>query len=185
MPARYPSAALGLAAGEVQLCTEHESWARAFAIEKAAIVGAIEPHILDVQHVGSTSIPGVPAKPILDVLVGVADFEEARVCVAPLERLGYVFKGEFGIPRRHYFVKGEPRTHHLHMQEISSPHWELTIGFRDLLRRDPTAARIYADAKRSLAAAHSRDRKAYQREKDQVVEDLLRAAGILGAAARK
>jgi hypothetical protein len=64
------------------------------------------------------------------------------------------------------------------MHERSSEHWALTIAFRDLLRRDPASARSYADAKRLLAAAHSRDRAAYQRQKDKVVEKLLRAAGI-------
>ena len=170
------TATLGLAAGEVRLQDAHEIWARAFELEKATIIDAIGPHIVDVQHVGSTAIPGVPAKPILDILVGVADFEEARVCVAPLERMGYLFRNEHGIPRRHYFVKGEPRTHHLHMVERDSDHWRSTVGFRDLLKRNPESARAYADAKKTLAATYSRDRPAYQREKDKVVESLLRAA---------
>jgi GrpB-like predicted nucleotidyltransferase (UPF0157 family) len=167
---------LGLAAGEVRLREAHEAWARAFELERATILEAIGQHVLDVQHVGSTAIPGVPAKPILDILVGVADFEEAKVCVAPLERAGYLFRNEHGIPRRHYFVKGEPRTHHLHMIERDSEHWRSTVGFRDLLKQNPESARAYADAKKTLAAIYARDRAAYQRDKDEVVERLLRAA---------
>ena len=169
---------LGLDPGDVRLQEDHEAWARAFELEKATIIEAVGPYVLEVQHVGSTSIPGVPAKPILDLLVGVADFDEARTCVAPLESIGYQFRGEYGIPRRHYFVKGEPRTHHLHMLERDSAHWRLTVGFRDLLQRDPTSARAYAVAKRALAAAFAHDRAAYQREKDKVVESLLRAAAL-------
>jgi GrpB-like predicted nucleotidyltransferase (UPF0157 family) len=74
----------------------------------------VSGHTLEVQHVGSTAIPGVSAKPVLDVLVGVAGFDEA---VCALRPLGYCYRGEHGIPRRHYFVKGDPRTHHLHMVE--------------------------------------------------------------------
>jgi GrpB-like predicted nucleotidyltransferase (UPF0157 family) len=129
-----------------------------------------------VQHVGSTAISNVPAKPVLDILVGVEDFDGARACVAPLESIGYRYRQEYGIPRRHYFVKGDPRPHHLHMLETDSSHWVRTIAFRDFLNCDAEAARAYAEAKRSLAVTHSRNREAYQREKGKVVERLLALA---------
>lgn len=93
--------------------------------------------VLDIQHVGSTSIPGIPAKPILDIAVAVANFEEASRCLAPIEALGYTYRGEASIPRRHYFVKGaaDNRTHHLHMNEIQSDDWQQQIAFRDILRQ--------------------------------------------------
>ena len=140
------------------------------------IAEAIAPHTLDIQHVGSTSIPGVPAKPILDILVGVEDYEEAKVCIRPLERIGYLYKGEYGIPRRHYFVQGDPRTHHLHMVERTSDMWRGTILFRDFLRNDPDSAREYAEAKEELAARFSKDRASYQQQKDKVVERILKRA---------
>jgi GrpB-like predicted nucleotidyltransferase (UPF0157 family) len=171
---------LGLPTGEVRLLDAHEAWADEFELEKVRILNAVGNHILEIQHVGSTAIPGVPAKPVLDILVGVEDFDEAGVCIAPLENIGYCYRREYGIPRRHYFVKGDPRTHHLHMVERDSNHWTLTIAFRDFLHRDPESARAYAEVKRSLAATHSRDREAYQREKDKVVERLL----ALAAASR-
>jgi len=167
---------LGLPAGEVRLFDAHEAWANEFEIEKTRIINALGEHILEIQHVGSTAIPGVPAKPVLDILVGVEDFDQASACVAPLESIGYCYRNEYGIPRRHYFVKGDPRTHHLHMVERGSNHWTMTISFRDFLNRDAGSARVYAEAKRSLAAKYLRDREAYQREKDKVVERLLALA---------
>lgn len=167
---------LGLPTGEVWLLDAHKAWADEFELEKARILNVAGDHILEIQHVGSTAIPGIPAKPVLDILVGVEDFDEASVCVAPLERISYCYRHEYGIPRRHYFVKGEPRTHHLHMVERGSNHWTMTMAFRDLLNRDADSARAYAEAKRSLAAKYFHDRKAYQREKDKVVEGLLALA---------
>lgn len=165
---------LGLASGHVSLAQAHEAWADAFAREKARIIAAVGQHIVAVEHVGSTSIPQVPAKPILDIMVGVQDFEEARVCVAAMTALGYAYRGENGIPRRHYFVRGEPRTHHLHVVEVQSDEWRSTLRFRDLLRAHSELASEYAREKERLAARYSRDREGYQREKGKAVEGLLR-----------
>ena len=168
--------ALGMAAGRVSLLNAHEAWADEYELEKARILEAIGAHILDIQHVGSTSIPGVPAKPILDILVGVEDFEEAAVCIGPMRGIGYRYRGENGIPRRHYFVKGDPRTHHVHMVERDSKDWRMTVLFRDFLKSHPDAAREYAEAKKHLAVKHAQDRCAYQEEKDRVVERIMERA---------
>ena len=98
-------------------------------------------YVLDIQHVGSTSIPGMIAKPIIDIAIAVKNFEEASVCIEPIERLGYEYKGEFGIPRRHYFTKGNPRTHHIHMNEISSHDWSDQITFRNYLLQHQAMAK--------------------------------------------
>jgi GrpB-like predicted nucleotidyltransferase (UPF0157 family) len=125
---------LGLAPGKVCLARAHDAWAEAYEQERVRIVATLGAHVLDIQHVGSTSIPDVPAKPILDILIGVRDFEQAIACVEPMIAIGYIYRGENGIPRRHYFVKGDPRTHHIHMVEIGSDTWQETLRFRDLLR---------------------------------------------------
>lgn len=174
---------LGLQAGQVLLFEAHETWAVEFALEKSRIIDAIGEHVLDVQHIGSTAIPGVPAKPVLDILVGVGDFDEARTCVASLEKIGYCDRHEHGIPRRHYFVKGDPRTHHLHMVERDGEHWRTIVEFRDFLRGHPRSARAYAEAKRNLARTYSLDKGAYQREKDEIVQRLLQTAASLRADA--
>jgi len=164
---------LGLASGKVCLTLAHEAWAAAFEAERARIVATLGEHLLEIQHIGSTSIPNVPAKPILDILIGVRDFDEATVCIEPLVALGYRYRGQHGIPRRHYFVKGDPRTHHAHMVEIGSDSWNATLRFRDLLRTNPALAAEYASEKQRLARLYSDNRDMYQREKDKIVESIL------------
>jgi GrpB-like predicted nucleotidyltransferase (UPF0157 family) len=164
---------LGLSSDEVLLASAHDEWAVAYEQERARIVAALGEYLLDIQHVGSTSIRGVPAKPILDILIGVGDFDEAAVCIEPMATIGYNYRGENGIPRRHYFVKGDPRTHHVHMVELRSKDWKLTVAFRDLLRMNPALAHHYAHEKERLALRHACNRSMYQLEKDKIVERIL------------
>jgi len=164
---------LGLAPGKLSLARAHDAWAEAYEQERARIVAALGEYVLDIQHVGSTSISNVPAKPILDILIGVRDFEEAAACVEPMIAIGYMYRGENGIPRRHYFVKGDPRTHHIHMVEIGSNTWRVILRFRDLLRMNPALASEYAREKERLALQNPGNREAYQRGKDKVVESIL------------
>lgn len=169
---------LGLEPGLVKLAPYQAEWPRLFEAEKKELQGAIGQYVLDIQHVGSTSIPGIPAKPILDIGIAVSNFEEATICIAPLEQLGYVYRGENGIPRRHYFRKGAPRTHHLHMNEITSPDWENQILFRDYLRQHPQVAQEYAALKTRLARQYDRDREQYLIEKAPFIEEVLRLARL-------
>ena len=176
---------LGLNEGSLHLVEHQPEWAALFDEEKTRLSAAIGRHILDIQHIGSTSIPGLPAKPILDIAVGVEKFETAAVCIPLLEPLGYLYRGEHGIPRRHYFVKrahavsgdhavqGQPRTHHLHMLEIDSQGWRDHLLFRDTLRRDAALAAEYTNFKRQIASQFKDDREAYQTAKDKVVSRLL------------
>ena len=164
---------LGLSSGKVSLERAHDAWAIAYEQERARIVAALGEQLLDIQHVGSTSIPNVPAKPILDILIAVRDFDEATMCVGPMIAIGYTYRGENGIPRRHYFVKGDPRTHHVHMVEIRSDDWREILRFRDLMRMNPALASEYAGEKERLVLLHSGNREVYQQEKDKIVESLL------------
>jgi GrpB-like predicted nucleotidyltransferase (UPF0157 family) len=137
---------------------------------------AIGPHVLDIQHVGSTSIPGMIAKPIIDIGIAVTSFEGARVCIQPIEQLGYVYRGEHGIPRRHFFVKGEPRTHHLHINEMDSREWENQVLFRDYLVQHAGLAEEYATLKTQLAQRYRTDREAYLDGKAPFIERVLEMA---------
>lgn len=172
---------LGLAAGRVVLARSHTEWAAAFAEARAALQAAIPVQALAIEHVGSTAVPGLPAKPILDILVGVRSAGQASACVAPLTALGYRHRGEYGIPGRQYFIKGEPRTQHVHIVEVGSDTWKRTLLFRDLLRLHAGNAAEYADEKQRLAAAHPFDRGAYQHGKDRVIERLIGHAHAVGA----
>lgn len=165
---------LGLKRGELRVSPYREEWKNLFEIEKRDIEEAIGDYIEDIQHVGSTSIPGMPAKPILDIAITVKNFEEARICIEPLCEREYTYKGENGIPRRHYFLKGEPCTHHIHLIEEDSEEWEKLILFRDYLRSHQNTAEEYKELKRNLLQKFRGDRKFYQAAKSDFVEAVIR-----------
>ncbi len=169
-------AALGLPRGTVQIKTYSADWPRLFEEERARLLAAIGREVLDIQHIGSTSVPGLAAKPILDIGVAVANFEGAVVCIEPLVALGYEYLGERGIPRHHFFARGDPRTHYLHMNEITSDDWQRTIAFRDYLRRHPEAAQEYADLKQALTVCFPEDREAYTNAKSGFIARILQQA---------
>ncbi len=164
---------LGLEQGVVKLAPYTPEWLRYFELEKASLQAVLGDTILDIQHVGSTSIAGMLAKPIIDIAIAVADFEQAKTCVPLVESLGYKYKGEFGIPRRHYFVKGNPRLFHLHMNEVDSCEWQNTLLFRDYLRNHPDVAEEYAQLKQRLARRYPHDREAYLEGKSAFIKDVL------------
>jgi GrpB-like predicted nucleotidyltransferase (UPF0157 family) len=167
---------IGLTHGQVILLPYTPAWERLFEGERAALQAALGGLALNIQHVGSTAIPGMVAKPILDIAIAVRDFEDGLACVVPLEKLGYEYRGVVGVISRHYFSKGEPRTHHIHMYAISSPDWENQLLFRDYLRAHPDWARAYADLKQEMAQRYSQDREAYMLAKGPFIQEILRLA---------
>ena len=171
---------IGLEHGIVRLAGHDPGWAGLFEAEKARLQAALGGLVLAVEHVGSTAIPGIPAKPIIDIGAGVENFERAAACIPALEGLGYQYRGENGIPRRHYFVLGEPRRFHLHMLETGSKEWSDHLLFRDFLRRDRQAAAAYGQLKRALAERYPHDREAYQAGKTTLIEAILEQAGRQG-----
>lgn len=155
--------ALGLGRTAVALRPYDDRWAELFEVERARLQTALGSDVLAIEHIGSTSVPGLTAKPILDVGVAVEDFEAAFALVPRLEALGYTFRGEQGVARRHYFVRGpdEGRTHHLHMLEQQNPEWRDLLGFRDRLRAQPETVRAYEALKHELAERYPTDRERY------------------------
>ena len=167
---------LGLQRGVVKIVPYQQEWAALYEEEKQRILAAISQDVLEIQHVGSTSIPGMPAKPILDMAIAVRSFEEAGVCIPPMEAIGYRYKGECDIPFRHYFVKDKPRTHQIHMVERGSSEWERMLLFRDFLRYHPVAAREYADLKLRLASEYNSDVERYTNMKGPFIEKIIMEA---------
>jgi GrpB-like predicted nucleotidyltransferase (UPF0157 family) len=154
---------IGLPENLVAIHSYTEAWPRLFDEERHRLRAAIGAYVLDIQHIGSTSVPGLAAKPIIDIRVAVANFEEAIICIRPLEQLGYVYHGENGISRRH-------------MNELDSHDWTITTRFRDNLRGHPDAAHAYAELKRELAIHHQHDGEAYQDGKNDLIQEILRLA---------
>ncbi|MBN1309785.1 MAG: GrpB family protein [Anaerolineae bacterium] len=168
---------IGLEKGVVRLVPYNDEWKRFFEEEKAHLQAVVGNYVLDIQHVGSTSIPGGMAKPIIDIAIAVASFEEAFVCVEPLEQIEYEYMGEHGIARRHYFVKRNPHTtHHVHINELDSRSWKDHILFRDYLLEHPKTVDEYTAVKLKLAEQFPFDREAYTNRKGSFIEHTLQMA---------
>ena len=139
--------------------------------------GALGECALAIEHIGSTAIPNMPSKPILDIAIGIRDFDKGFELIPLLTKLGYNFRGEVGVPRRHFFMLGKPRTHHVHMIELDSPAWQKRIGFRDFLRENPVKAKEYADLKKSLADQFPKDIASYSAGKTEYIDSILAQLG--------
>ncbi|HEX8070757.1 MAG TPA: GrpB family protein [Pyrinomonadaceae bacterium] len=167
---------LGLTSDAVALVPHTELWHQLFTEEAARLRAAAGAHFVAIEHVGSTSVCGLSAKPILDIAAAVRELADVGPCVAPLADLGYEYRGAAGIPGRRYFVKGEPRTHHLHVAEWRGDFWRTHLLFRDYLRRHAEAAAAYEALKRELAQKYRTNRVAYTEGKAAFIEHFLRLA---------
>jgi GrpB-like predicted nucleotidyltransferase (UPF0157 family) len=168
---------IGLREGTLELSAYDPEWPVFFGSEKLRIEQAIGQFVLAVEHVGSTSVVGMCAKPIVDIAIALKDYDDGFQCVEPLTALGYVYRGEHGIPGRHYFRTDDELVKvHIHMMAISHPSWRDQRAFRDFLRRHPDAARDYAALKRELMATCGADRGKYTDEKSEFIEGILRRA---------
>jgi GrpB-like predicted nucleotidyltransferase (UPF0157 family) len=158
-------------------------WPLRYQRERDRIAAALGEHAVAIEHVGGTAVPGLPAKPVIDIMVGVPDIERAGQAVAGLINLGYQYVPELEsqLPERRYFRRGTPETHHVHMVAVSSDFWEEHLLFRDYLRTHPQAAEEYGKLKRGLANRFRFDRDAYRAGKlpfiDTVVDAARREAG--------
>lgn len=131
-------------------------WAAAFVAEARALTGAMGETCTALHHIGSTAIPGILAKPIIDILGEVSSFELLDGATGRIESLGYTAMGEFGIEGRRYFRKDDAegrRTHHLHVFEAVSLHIDRHLAFRDYLLRHPAKAAEYSALKAALVAS--------------------------------
>ena len=170
---------------EVQIVAYDRRWRDSFAREKAHLLASLPNELLGrIEHFGSTAVPGLDAKPIVDILVEVADLAAARERIAPiLEAQGYEYfwratHGEDGPPFYAWFIKRDAagvRSHHIHMVEREFEHWD-SLFFRDYLVLHPDAAAEYVALKRHLAEAYPKDRIAYTRGKKEFIDRITRLA---------
>jgi GrpB-like predicted nucleotidyltransferase (UPF0157 family) len=147
------------------------AWPGQFELEAKVLAGALGPHIVGgIHHVGSTAVPGLSAKPIIDIMIGVADLDSSRPCIDLLDEYDYCYA-----PHRqdvmHWFCKPDPahRTHHLHLVPTGSQRFTDVLAFRDYLRTHPAAVEQYEALKRQLAVQHAQDREAYTDGKGAMV----------------
>jgi GrpB-like predicted nucleotidyltransferase (UPF0157 family) len=159
----------------IRLVPYDPSWPQRFAAERVALIGAIGQWATGgIHHVGSTAVPGLEAKPIIDVLVGVDGLEASRACFDSLARLGYLY-APYRSEEMHWFCKPHPsrRTHHLHLVPTDSSRFRDELAFRDRLRGNPEIAEEYAALKRALAERFATDREAYTDAKADFIRRIL------------
>jgi GrpB-like predicted nucleotidyltransferase (UPF0157 family) len=168
--------------GAVRLESWTGRWLLSFTEEARRLDGAFADVGASIEHIGSTSVRGLVAKPIIDVLVGVTDLSDVEVRVGAMEAIGYEYVAayESEIPDRRYFrrPRARPRTFHVHCVERAGRLWSRHLAFRDHLRAHPTSAAEYGALKQELAGRHSGDRAAYQAGKASFIEGVLTAEGV-------
>jgi GrpB-like predicted nucleotidyltransferase (UPF0157 family) len=172
---------LGLQHKSVALAAPDGRWATAYALEEAVIRRMLGDLALDIQHFGSTSIPGIKAKPIIDILVGVRRFGDGLACIEPMEAIGYDYAGSDVVPDDHIFgrgILGKTRTHLVHIVEHGGLHWNRNVLFRDRLRSDATLACAYEALKIHLAEEHVNSRAAYTEAKKAFIDNVVLGGGL-------
>ncbi len=148
-------------------------WALMFLKEKILLRFFLFKPLVDVQYIGSTSVPGMIARPVVDILAAVSDFEAAFGYIQCIEWLGYEFQGANSDLHQYYFTKGIPAGYHLCLVELGNQTWNERIAFRDLLLENPHLAIEYADYKQQLSLQFSTDLDAYQNKKGEYVRSIL------------
>jgi GrpB-like predicted nucleotidyltransferase (UPF0157 family) len=158
---------------EVALVRYDPRWPSLFETERERLVRLFPIQFLDIQHFGSTAIPGMPAKPIIDLLAGVESMAVADSLVESLLNSSYTTSAEFNatLIDRRWFMRwaNGRRTHHLHVVVFGGTEWRRRLRFRDVLRSNAEFAHRYALLKKELATQHSLDREAYTRAKSEFV----------------
>ena len=153
-------------------------WPMQFRAEAAKIAAIFGPELVSIHHIGSTSVPGLSAKPIIDIMPLVRDIEEVELFNLAMLRLGYEPRGELGIPGRRYFVKGgdAQRTHHVHTYALDNPEVNRHLHFRDYLIAHPEEAQRYAALKTELARQFPHDIESYMAGKDSFIKEIIQKA---------
>jgi GrpB-like predicted nucleotidyltransferase (UPF0157 family) len=165
---------------EVNLAAYSAAWPAQFVAERDRLSALFPTQLLAIEHFGSTAIPGMPAKPIVDILAGVESMEVADSLFEPILACGYTTSREFNatLPDRRWFMRSADgkRTHHLHVVVLGSRQWEERLRFRDILRSHAGLAQQYAKLKWRLASRHRSDREAYTDAKSEFVSSVVAVA---------
>ena len=164
---------------KVEVVPHDPKWRDAFGAEASRVAAALGGNVVAIHHIGSTAIPNIYAKPVIDMLVEVRDITEVDGRSSAMESLGYEVLGEYGIPGRRYFRKDSRegiRTHHIHAFEAGSAEAGRHLAFRDYMIAHPEAAQRYSELKRKLAEEHPQSMDGYMDGKDGFIKEMDRRA---------
>ncbi len=159
----------------IRLVAYRSEWPARFERERVLLDRAIGNWVVGgIHHVGSTAVPGLEAKPIIDILAGVADLATSRACFEPLAELDYLY-APYRQEEMHWFCKPDPRrrSHHLHLVPVDTARFRDELAFRDLLRADPETAEAYRALKHRLAGRFEHDREGYTDAKAEFIARAL------------
>ncbi|QTM99109.1 GrpB family protein [Sediminibacillus dalangtanensis] len=161
----------------VEVVSYKDQWPNLFLKEAKEIKEVFGDELIDVHHIGSTSVPGLAAKPIIDIMPVVRDIEKVDRYNRQMAAIGYEGKGEFGIPGRRYFRKGgENRSHHVHIFQQGDKGVTRHLAFRDFLRTHPHVARKYGAKKQELAGQFPCNIESYMDGKNQLAQEIEQKA---------
>ena len=167
----------------VEVVPHSAGWAAAFRAEADRLRAMLGDEVVAVHHIGSTAIPGISAKPIIDILLAVREVERLDDLGPEMAGLGYEARGEFGLPGRRFFVKDKDsrRTHHVHAYAThtyatGNPELERHLAFRDYMISHPEDARAYSRLKEDLARRFPTDIEGYMEGKDAFIKEKERRA---------
>lgn len=158
----------------VQVVPYNPDWPAQFEAEAALLGRVFGTQLITIHHIGSTSVPGLPAKPIIDMMPVVKDIDRMYAFDPTMLALGYEVLGEFGLKGRRYYRKGghSQRSHHVHVYEANHPEYERHLAFRDYLIAHPAEATSYGELKQHLASLHSENIYAYMDGKDAFIKEM-------------
>ncbi|MGN1386985.1 MAG: GrpB family protein [Bacillus sp. (in: firmicutes)] len=162
---------------KVEVVPHREEWAELFIEESEKLKEVYGDEIIDIYHIGSTSIPTIHAKPVIDLMVEVADIERIDGYNEQMKQLNYEALGENGIPNRRFFMKGgDNRTHHVHIFEKGDAEIERHLAFRDYMMAHPEEAQEYSRLKQELAKRFPENMDEYIAGKDSFIKFIDRKA---------
>ncbi len=165
---------LGFGDDIIQLVEYQKSWDYRFQFESAMILLALGDLIKGIEHIGSTAIPGIIAKPIIDILIGIDDLKGVFTHMNVLEVLDYSYTAEGGDIKRLFFKKGSPRLFHIHFVEFESKEWRNHILFRDILQQDKGKRFRYQQLKIELAKKFPTERSKYVEGKSAFINQIIK-----------
>ncbi len=163
---------------QIKIVPYDPNWIQLFETEKVLLQNLIGGWVIGgIEHVGSTAVPGLASKPVIDIMIGVKSLEEAKAVIKTLEQLEYCYY-PYKADEMHWFCKPSPykRTHHLHIVEYNSSTWKKRIAFRDYLKKHPDAKAEYQDLKIKLADFYKDDREAYTEAKSELINRIIEKA---------
>jgi GrpB-like predicted nucleotidyltransferase (UPF0157 family) len=166
---------LGLPRDEVRLVKHHPRWAQLYELAAADLRHCLGGRVRGIEHIGSTAIPGIDAKPILDLMAAVPCLKLSDELLSDLGNIGYQHRNLDAVPGRLFFAKGPEtaRTHNLSVCEVGSPFWISHLAFRDALRGNERLAQEYAALKRRLALQFPHNRLAYTEAKEGFILSVI------------